>query len=81
MSDDPTQPDPSDDPPRRVITLDQLLKHRGVIGSGGAAKMLIQNGEVRVNGEVETRRRKKLRCGDVVELDDVRLVVEPSEAD
>ena len=71
----------SDEPAVRVITLDQFLKHRSIVGSGGEAKYLIQSGDVRVNGEVETRRRRKLRCDDVVELDDVRLVVESSEAD
>ncbi|NNM26373.1 MAG: RNA-binding S4 domain-containing protein [Phycisphaerales bacterium] len=65
----------------RVITLEQLLKHRAVVGSGGEAKVLIQDGQVRVNGEVETRRRRKLRCGDVVDLNETRLVVEAEEAD
>ena len=80
MSED-VQSTPADDSPLRVITLDQLLKHRAVVGSGGEAKVLIQSGEVRVNGEVETRRRRKLRCGDVVEVDGERLVVDASEAD
>jgi len=39
-----------------------------VVGTGGQAKVLIQSGEVQVNGEVETRRRKQLALGDVVEL-------------
>ena len=50
------------------IRLDQFLQLCGV-PTGGQAKILIQGGEVTVNGEVETRRRKKLHVGDVVGLD------------
>lgn len=50
------------------IRLDDFLKYCGVVGTGGQAKVLIQAGEVRVNGQVETRRRKQLDRGDVVEL-------------
>lgn len=49
------------------IDLDQFLKTCG-IETGGQAKRLIQSGEVLLNGEVETRRRKKLFHGDEVEL-------------
>ena len=48
------------------ITLDALLKASGIAGSGGAAKVLVAAGGVRVNGEVETRRGRKLRGGDEV---------------
>ena len=48
------------------ITLDALLKATGLAGSGGEAKMLIGEGAVRVNGEVDTRRGRKVRVGDVV---------------
>ena len=48
------------------ITLDALLKATGLASSGGAAKVLIAGGEVRVNGEVETRRGRKCRAGDEV---------------
>ena len=57
------------------ITLGQALKAGNVVGTGGEAKVLIQAGEVRVNGEVETRRGLKLREGDVVEVGDERLEV------
>jgi ribosome-associated protein len=50
------------------ITLDALLKATGQAGSGGAAKVLIASGDVHVNGEAETRRGRKLRAGDVVQL-------------
>jgi ribosome-associated protein len=48
------------------ITLDALLKAAGLAASGGAAKVLIAGGEILVNGEVETRRGRKLRAGDEV---------------
>jgi len=50
------------------ITLDALLKASGIVSSGGAAKLLIAEGGVRVNGEAETRRGRKLRVGDEVQL-------------
>ena len=52
------------------ITLDALLKASGLASSGGAAKLLIAAGGVRVNGEPETRRGRKLRAGDEVRLDE-----------
>ena len=57
------------------ITLGQALKASDIVGSGGEAKVLIQAGEVLVNGEVETRRGRKLVPGDVVEVGDERLEV------
>jgi ribosome-associated protein len=57
------------------ITLGQALKAANVVGTGGEAKILIQAGEVRVNGEVETRRGRKLRGGDIVEVGDERLEI------
>ena len=56
-------------------TLGQALKVASMVGSGGEAKVLIQAGEVLVNGEVETRRGRKLEAGDVVEVGDERLEV------
>jgi len=57
------------------IRLDQYLKWQGVVRSGGEAKYLIQTGQVRVNGAVETRRTKKLRSGDVVQIGDREFTV------
>ena len=57
------------------ITLGQALKAANVVGTGGEAKVLIQYGEVLVNGEVETRRGRKLEPGDVVEVGDERFEV------
>ncbi len=50
-----------------VIRLDDFLKTSGLTATGGQAKILIQSGQVMVNGVVETRRRKQLSPGDIVE--------------
>ncbi len=50
-----------------TIRLDQYLKLVGAVDSGGEAKHLIQSGAVQVNGEVETRRGRKLVSGDRIE--------------
>ena len=49
------------------IRLDNLMKYAGMCSSGGRAKYLIQNGEVKLNGEVCTMRGKKIRPSDIVE--------------
>jgi ribosome-associated protein len=51
---------------KEYIRLDGFLKVQGMAGTGGQAKMLIQDGMVKVNGETEVRRGKKLRHGDTV---------------
>lgn len=51
------------------IKLDALLKLADVVSSGGEAKVLIQEGQVTVNGDVCTQRGKKLRPGDIAALD------------
>lgn len=51
-----------------AIDLQDWLKLHQWVDSGGQAKAVIQGGEVRVNGEVETRRRRKLHPGDTVSL-------------
>ncbi len=50
----------------QFIKLDQFLKWVGVAATGGEAKLMIQGGQVRVNGEIETRRSRKLLSGDSV---------------
>jgi ribosome-associated protein len=59
-----------------TIRLDQFLKLAQAAATGGQAKWMIQNGEVRVNGVVETRRGRKLHPGDTVEVRGDVLVVE-----
>lgn len=51
------------------IKLDSLLKFSGLTDTGGFAKELIQEGKVKVNGEVCTMRGKKIRSGDEVSVD------------
>ena len=58
------------------IRLDALLKFAGAVETGGEAKLLIQDGEVRVNGQVCTQRGKKLCPGDRAELDGRVYLVE-----
>jgi ribosome-associated protein len=59
-----------------TIRLGQLLKLAGVVPSGGEARLLLEAGEVLVNGEPEGRRGRQLLAGDVVEADGetVRIV-------
>jgi ribosome-associated protein len=57
------------------ITLDALLKAAGLAGSGGEAKRLIQQGGVRVNGETDLRRGRKVRAGDEVAVGERRVTV------
>ena len=59
-----------------AITLNDALKLSGLAGTGGQAKLLIQSGQVTVNGETETRRKRKLREGDVVRIGDEEFVLE-----
>ena len=51
----------------KYIELNTFLRINGVGGTGGKAKLIIRSGSVRVNGEIETRNKRKLRAGDVVE--------------
>jgi len=58
-----------------LIRLDQFLKLKNIVSSGGEAKIVIQMGHVKVNGVVETRRRKKIFKGDRVEFNGEEFVV------
>ena len=55
------------------VELYKVLKFEGLVGSGGEAKLVVDNGLVRLNGEVETRKRKKVVSGDVIEFDQTRM--------
>jgi ribosome-associated protein len=57
------------------IELAKLLKYEGLVATGGEAKLLITEGHVRVNGEVETRKGKKINAGDVVSLGSERIKI------
>lgn len=64
----------------QAMRLDQFLKLHGLVGSGGQAKLMIQGGEVLVNGEVETRRRRKMHPGDIVHFEGCDYVFQESAA-
>ena len=58
------------------IRLDAFLKMNDAVQTGGHAKIVIQEAEVRVNGEICTQRGKKLRTGDKAEFENVVYIVE-----
>lgn len=57
------------------VELNQLLKLSGICDSGGAGKVLVAQGNVSVDGQVELRKTCKIRAGQVVSLGDVRIQV------
>lgn len=61
---------------REPVELYKVLKFENLVMSGGEAKHCIAEGMVRLNGEVETRKRKKLYAGDVIEFQEIELVLE-----
>jgi len=58
------------------IELIKLLKLLHLVQSGGHAKIVVEDGEVKLNGEVEYRKRAKLRIGDVVETSGKKISIE-----
>ena len=60
---------------KEPIELYKLLKFEGMADSGGEAKAVIAEGQVLVNGKVETRKRKQIVSGDVVEFRDEKILV------
>ena len=61
------------------VELFKLLKIKDMVSSGTGAKQVIDEGLVKVNGEVETQRRKKIRSGDTVEFQGMIITIEKSE--
>lgn len=51
-----------------IIKLDSFMKWAGIISTGAEAKLLIKGGEVKLNGEIEIQRGKKLKAGDIIEF-------------
>ena len=76
-----TLSDDESSPASAPLRLDHFLKRSALSETGGQAKVMIQGGEVKVNGEIETRRRRKLIVGDVVELGGKRFSVQASHVD
>ncbi len=64
--------------PKKKLRLDQFLKLQALVGTGGEAKVRIQSGEVKLNGDVETRRGRGLRPGDEIEFGGQTFIVEES---
>ena len=60
---------------REPVELYKVLKFEGLVGSGGEAKLVISNGLVRLNGQVETRKRKKVVAGDVIEFNEMQMTL------
>lgn len=57
------------------ITLGQFLKYVGIVSSGIEAKAMIKDGLIKVNGEIETRRGKKLRNGDQIQYEEDTYII------
>jgi ribosome-associated protein len=53
---------------REPVELYKILKFEGLVASGGEAKLLIADGQVTVNGEIETRKSRKMLSGDEIEF-------------
>jgi len=69
---------------REPVELYKVLKFEGLAESGGHAKAVVAAGEVLVNGKVELQKRKKIVCGDTIELADEKISIQfvaPSESD
>ena len=59
------------------VELNQLLKLVGLCDSGGAGKMMVASGDVKVDGKQELRKTAKIRAGQQVSVGDVRISVDP----
>jgi len=66
---------------KATIKLDQFLKLKGIVSTGGQAKQLIQSGEVDVNNAMELRRGRKLVSGDTVTIEDRTYLVDNLDKD
>jgi ribosome-associated protein len=61
---------------KEPVELFKILKFEGLAASGGEAKALIADGQVRVNGQVETRKRKQIAAGDILEFAGEKYLVQ-----
>ena len=61
---------------KEPIELNKLLKFEALVASGGEANQAIVEGLVRVNGEIETRKRKKIVSGDIVEFGNEKICIQ-----
>jgi ribosome-associated protein len=61
---------------KEPVELYKILKFEGMVASGGEAKTVIAEGEVLVNGKVETRKRKKIVAGDIIEFGQEKIRIQ-----
>jgi ribosome-associated protein len=61
---------------KEPVELYKILKFEGLVATGGEAKLLIANGQVAVNGEVETRKRRKIVAGDTIVVGEETLRIQ-----
>ena len=59
---------------KEPVELFKLIKFEGLASSGGEAKMMIEDQMVYVNGEIETRKRKKILAGDIISIGDEKFI-------
>ncbi len=57
------------------VELYKILKFEGIASSGAEAKILIEQGLVSVNGETETRKRRKIVAGDEINFEEITLII------
>ena len=60
---------------REPVELYKILKFEGMVGSGGEAKAAISAGLVKLNGEIETQKRKKVVAGNTIEFGELRVFI------
>ncbi len=58
------------------VELYKILKFEGMVSSGGEAKSVIASGQVLLNGNIETQKRKKIVSGDIIEFDNEQLSIQ-----
>jgi len=58
------------------VELYKILKFEGIVASGAEAKLIIADGQVSVNNEIETRKRRKIVSGDIIEYDDAKMQIQ-----
>ena len=62
------------------VELYKILKFEGMVATGGEAKLVISEGLVQVNGKIETRKRKKIVAGDIIEFEQETIHIGLSES-
>ncbi|MGV8991086.1 MAG: RNA-binding S4 domain-containing protein [Thiobacillus sp.] len=60
---------------KEPVELYKILKFEGMVGSGGEAKAAVADGQVQVNGKVETQKSKKIVSGDVITFGNERIII------